>query len=244
MPPNNDVIFIQPPNDGDKIPQYKQSIVVNIFHFYIIDEIGDPRDFLDMINIIKTAEEHDTIFIYLNTPGGSLQTTIQILGAIQQCQGTVVTCLEGEVCSAGTLIFLTGDRHIVNQNCTFMIHNYSQWLGGKGNEVALRVKYSEQYFRKLAYDLYKGFLTDDEIESVMQGKDYWMDSEEVIARLNARNLNLEAVAKALQAGVNSISTERVNEVSEKVIDQETTLTMPEPKPAPKKRVKKAAPKKR
>lgn len=218
MPPKNDVIFIQPPNDGDKIPQYKQSIVVNIFHFYIIDEIGDPRDFLDMINILKTAEEHDTIFIYLNTPGGSLQTTIQILGAIQQCQGTVVTCLEGEVCSAGTLIFLTGDRHIVNQNCTFMIHNYSQWLGGKGNEVALRVKYSELFFRKLAFDIYGGFLSEDEINCMMEGKDYWMTSEMVVERLNLRN---ELLKKDIETEtINSIKTETIDAVTEKLIEQE------------------------
>lgn len=184
---NNDLIVIQNNNDCDKIPQYKQTIPVNLYHFYIIDEIGDPVTFLDLINTLKTAEEHDTVFIYLNTPGGSLQTTVQIISAMRQCAATVVTCLEGEVCSAGTLIFLAGNKHIVNPNCTFMIHNYSQWIGGKGNEVALRVKYSEQYFKKLALDLYKGFLSEDEIQSVIDGKDYWMDSEEVIERLNARN---------------------------------------------------------
>lgn len=184
---NNDLIVIQNNNECDKIPQYKQTIPVNLYHFYIIDEIGEPGMFLDLINTLKTAEEHDTIFIYLNTPGGSLQTTIQIISAMRQCAANIVTCLEGEVCSAGTLIFLAGNKHIVNPNCTFMIHNYSQWIGGKGNEVALRVKYSEQHFKKLAMDLYKGFLSEQEIQSVIEGKDYWMDSDEVIRRLNSRD---------------------------------------------------------
>ena len=229
---NNDVIVIQNNNDGDKIPYYKQTIPVNIFHYYIVDEIGEPHQFLDLINTLKTAEEHDTIFIYLNTPGGSLQTTIQIIGAIRQSDATVVTCLEGEVCSAGTLIFLVGDKHIVNSNCTFMIHNYSQWLGGKGNEVALRVKYSEQYFRKLAFDLYKGFLTDEEIETVMQGKDYWLESEEVTARLLARN-------ESPPSTVNDITSETLNKVSEKLTEDviaEAVLAvevLPKKKPAKK-----------
>jgi len=212
MADNNDLIVIQNNTEADKIPQYKQTIPVNIYHFYVIDEIGEPNEFLDLINVLKTAEEHDTIFIYLNTPGGSLQTTVQIVGAIRQCAGTVVTCLEGEVCSAGTLLFLVGDKHIVNPDCTFMIHNYSQWLGGKGNEVALRVKYSEQYFRKLAFNHYKGFLTDDEIEAVMQGKDFWMDSDEVITRLGNRNVSVTASdAKTIKSEVISLVTDNLVE---------------------------------
>lgn len=182
---NNDVIVLPNTHEDTKIPQYKQSITLNIYHFYIIDEIEEPSKFLDLINILKTAEEHDQIFIYLNTPGGSLTTTLQILSAMNQSMATIITCIEGEVCSAGTLIFLAGHKYIVNPNCTFMIHNYSQWAGGKGNELTLRVKYSEQHFNKLAYSIYSGFLTDDEIKSVLDGKDYWMDSDEIIRRLSS-----------------------------------------------------------
>lgn len=212
---NNDFIVIQNNMDGEKIPQYKQTIPVNLYHFYIIDEIGEASAFLDLINTLKTAEEHDTIFIYLNTPGGSLQTTVQILSAMRQCSATIVTCLEGEVCSAGTLLFLAGNQHIVNPNCTFMIHNYSQWLGGKGNEVALRVKYSEQYFKKLALDLYNGFLSEDEIQSVIEGKDYWMDSEEVVERLNVRN------KKIVCEDTKEIAEEAINTVVQQFISTES-----------------------
>ena len=211
---NNDFIILPNPSEGSKIPQYKQVVPVSLYHFYIIDEIGEPDSFLDLINTLKTAEEHDTVFIYLNTPGGSLQTTVQVISAIRQSRATVVTCLEGEVCSAGTLIFLSGNRHIVNPNCTFMIHNYSQWLGGKGNEVALRVKYSEHYFKKLAMDLYNGFLTEEEIQSVIEGKDYWMESDEVIERLNRRNEG------NISSDVTSVAGEAITSVSEAATHQE------------------------
>jgi ATP-dependent protease ClpP protease subunit len=231
MPSNNDFIVIQNTGDAEKIPQYKQTIPVNLYHFYIIGEIGDPTQFLDLINILKTAEEHDTIFIYLNTPGGSLQTTVQIISAMRQCSATVVTCLEGEVCSAGTLIFLAGTKHVVNPNCTFMIHNYSQWIGGKGNEVALRVKYSEQFFKKLALDLYKGFMSEEEIQSVIDGKDYWMDSDEVIRRLNARTEG--AVCEPGQLAENAI----IN-VVEQFISDNQEVEEDEPPPTQKSKSKK------
>jgi len=173
-------------NQTEVVKYYKQMIPVNIHHFYIFDEIGPVIGYIDMINIIKTAEPHDTIYLYLNTPGGDLFTTIQIISAITQSEATVITSIEGEVCSAGTFIFLSGHRHIINKNCAFMIHNYSHLVAGKGNEVMLRVKFSEVYFKKLIKDIYSGFLTEKEIEDVLAGKDLWMDSDELIKRLDAK----------------------------------------------------------
>lgn len=182
----NNMLFPQLP-ELDSIKYYKQSLQVSIHHFYLVEEIDEVGAFLDMINVLKTSEPHDTIFIYLNTPGGNLYTAIQIISAIRQSNATVVTCLEGMVASAGTLIFLAGHKHVVNANCTFMIHNYSHGAWGKGNEVALRVKHSEQYFNKLAHDMYGKFLTEEELNEVINGKDFWMESEEVLRRLDSAN---------------------------------------------------------
>lgn len=209
---NNNSDFMLLPNlpEDNKIPQYKQTIQVNLYHFYIITEIDQPEAYLDLINVLKTAEAHDTIFIYLNTPGGSLSTTVQIIGAIRQCAGTVVTCLEGEVCSAGTMIFLSGHRHIISPHSTFMIHNYSHWFGGKGNEVVSYIKYQEQYFRKLARDVYSGFLTDEEIDAVFDGKDFWMDSDEVLRRLGIEE----------SEDPNDVTEGKIAELTEQLIDDE------------------------
>lgn len=182
---NQDIAFLPLlDSNNNQIKHYKQVIPISVHHFYITDEIGDTDKYFDLINTLKTSDAHDTVFIYLNTPGGDLMTTIQIISAMRQSQATVVTCLEGEVCSAGTLLFLAGERHIVNPHCSFMIHNYSHVLGGKGNEVSVKVKHYEEYFKDLANDLYGGFLTEQEINDVTQGKDIWLSSREVIKRLN------------------------------------------------------------
>lgn len=207
---NSDFMLLPSLPEDNKIPQYKQAIQVNLYHFYIITEIDQPEAYLDLINVLKTAEAHDTVFIYLNTPGGSLSTAVQIIGAIRQCAGTVVTCLEGEVCSAGTMIFLSGHRHIISPHSTFMIHNYSHWFGGKGNEVVSYIKYQEQYFRKLARDVYSGFLTDEEIDAVFDGKDFWMDSDEVLRRLGIEE----------SEDPNDVTEGKIAELTEQLIDDE------------------------
>jgi ATP-dependent Clp protease protease subunit len=194
--PNN--MMLLPSMPDDSIKYYRQTLHVSVHHFYMTKVIEEVDAYLDMINVLKTAEQHDTIFIYLNTPGGNLYTSIQIISAIRNSSATVVTCMEGMVASAGTLIFLAGHKHVVNANCTFMIHNYSHGVWGKGNEVALQVKHSEAYFKQLATDLYGKFLTAQEIEEVINGKDMWLSSDEVMSRLDANNAS-DSVAALMNA---------------------------------------------
>lgn len=180
-----DIVILQN-KDEDCIKSYRQTIPVNFYHYYINDDIGHPDRYIQMINTLKTVEEHDTVFIYLNTPGGRVDTAVQIIGAMKQCKGTVVTSLEGEVCSAGTMIFLSGTKFYVNPYCSFMIHNYSAGFFGKGNELSSQIKYREKYFKQLMFNIYDKFLTEEEIEAVIEGKDFWFSSNEVIERLKRK----------------------------------------------------------
>jgi hypothetical protein len=43
--------------------------------------------------------------------------------------------------------------------------------------------------------IYRDFFTDDEIESILEGKDYWLSPDEVTERLKKRNDKLEKQAK-------------------------------------------------
>lgn len=200
-------LFERPP-----IKHYTQTIPVNIHHFYLTGEIEDDIErYIELLNVLKTSEPHDTIFIYINSIGGNLTTTVQIINSIKQSQAHVITSLEGEACSAATMVFLSGDKQIVNENCSFMIHNYSHTSMGKGNEVMLRVEFVDKYFKKLAQNLYQGFLTEEEISSVCEGKDMWMDSEEVAHRLGL---------KKDEAGIYSIPEE---EIEEEIEESETPL---------------------
>lgn len=176
-------LLLLPQLGSDKIPNYKQVVQVTLHHFYILGVIEGPEKYLDLVHTLKTVEDHDTVFIYLNSVGGSLYTTIQIINAIQNCNGTVITCLEGEACSAATVIFLTGHKHIINDSGAFMVHKYSHGVEGKGSDVASQVKFTERYFDELAYKIYGDLMTDEEIAQMLEGKDFWFSSQEVLQRL-------------------------------------------------------------
>lgn len=198
--PGNDLLLLQAP-DSISIKCFKQVIPLTIYHFYISDVIEDHAPFYELLNTLKTAEAHDRVIIYLNCPGGALYVAIQIVNAIQTSQATVITCLDGQVCSAATLIFLAGHEYIVNKHGSFMIHNYSEGVFGKGNEIISRVKHATDWFEKLTYDIYGNFLTSEEIQGVLQGKDLWLDSDAVLERLQKNEQVSEEAEEAVEEEV-------------------------------------------
>lgn len=176
-------LLLLPQMGSEKIPSYNQVVQATLHHFYILGVIEGPEKYLDLVQTLKTVEEHDTVFIYINSVGGSLYTTIQIINAIQNCNGTVITCLEGEACSAATIIFLAGHKHVINPFGAFMVHKYSHGVEGKGSDVREQVRFTERYFDHIAYALYADLMTPEEIAQMLDGKDFWFSSDEVLERL-------------------------------------------------------------
>ena len=157
---------------------------VNVdIHYYISGPIGDAEKYIDLIDLLYSRRDGDVVYIHLNTPGGSLDTTIQILNAIEACKGTVVTIADGSVASAGTLILLSGRNIVVNPFSYIMFHDGTERMGGKLNENLKQAQFVYKFAKQLFNDVYSPFLTRKEIEDVASGKDLWFTSEEMINRL-------------------------------------------------------------
>lgn len=149
---------------------------------YISGNIGQPENYIDCFNIIRNATETDTIKIFINTYGGSLDTAIQFMRCLQETQAHIIASNEGMCASAGTLIFLSADSFEVSEHSRFMVHNYSVWLSGKGHELHTEVDFCRDWSGNLVKTVYKDFLSTDEIDQVLSDKDIWMDSEELQLR--------------------------------------------------------------
>lgn len=169
----------KPPYTGYEMPSTGK-----LYQFYLSQPIIEAEKYTHMIHQIRTAQEGDTILIFLNTPGGDLATGVQIINAMKSTGAKVVTVIDGIVASLGTLIFLAGDEYVVHDNGLFMIHNYSGYTFGKGNEQQAQLSATIKWFDSLAGDLYVPFLSQEEFELVKAGQDLWMLSDEVRTRLH------------------------------------------------------------
>ena len=168
-----------------------QRPVANIFDFYLTGNITEAKDYQDWNQILRTATENDGIVVHINSNGGEIFTAIQLMRTMQETQATVIASVEGMCMSAATLLFLTADVCEVSEHSHFMFHTYSSGNWGKGHEQLASVQADDKWARHLFNVAYKGFLDPKEIEKIIDGKDFWMNPNEVEKRLEARNKKLK-----------------------------------------------------
>jgi ATP-dependent Clp protease protease subunit len=164
--------------------QFDQTIARRIQHYYLSGPIEEPHKYVDMIQRIQLAGSEEIIYVHLNTPGGMLDTGVQIINAMQSSKAHIIVSIEANCHSLGTLIFLAADEFVVHDNCLMMIHNFSGGVFGKGNEQQSQLEAQIKWFNSLAENLYVPFLTKVELDRVVKGEDIWLQSKEIRDRLN------------------------------------------------------------
>jgi ATP-dependent protease ClpP protease subunit len=88
--------------------------------------------------------------------------------------------------SAATMIFLAAHSYEISEHSLFMFHNYSGGTMGKGGEMYDHIINERKWSEKIVHRVYEGFLTEGEIQSILDNKDIWMDGEEVIKRIESK----------------------------------------------------------
>jgi len=169
-----------------------------ILDFYLNSAIGNPEEYSEWTQILRSSTEQDVVYLHINCYGGQALTAVQLMRAMSESRATIVASVEGACMSAATFIFLMADVCEISDHSIFMFHNFSGGTIGKGNEMLAQVHHNDKWARGLMDSVYKDFFTDDEIESILEGKDYWLSPEEVTERLKKRNNKLEKQAKTAQ----------------------------------------------
>jgi ATP-dependent protease ClpP protease subunit len=167
----------------DKYTNSFSKPVAQLHEFYLSGPVLDAEEYIDWFDCIRNASEIDTIRIYINSPGGDLYTTLQFLRVMSDTDATIVTSVEGACMSAATMIFLHGHTHEITPHSLFMFHNYSAGTFGKGGEMYDQLQFERKWSENFMRAVYKDFLAEDEIQSMLNNKDIWMTSDEVAQRL-------------------------------------------------------------
>lgn len=156
------------------------------YNFYIYGEIAhEISDYVEMITTMDLAEKHDTINMYINSNGGSLETSISIIHAMLRSKATVVCHADGQVASAGTLIFFAGSSFVVYPYAHAMFHDGSTIIGGKFSENLKAATATSELVKTLCMDLYVPYFSEEEVEAILNGSDYYCDSTELSERVIA-----------------------------------------------------------
>ena len=182
----NDEILDMLTGQDKKRTYFHHRPVANVHEFYLSGEIKKSEEYIDWFDIIRNASSKDVVNIHINCYGGDLFTAIQMMRVLGECEGSVITSVEGACMSAATMIFLCADGFEVSNHSMFMFHNYSGGTIGKGGEMYDNIVHERKWSEKLLREIYANFLTEEEIGLILNNKDIWMDGEEVIKRLESK----------------------------------------------------------
>lgn len=173
--------------------------ISTVHEFYLTGEIGSADEYIEWFDAIRHASENDAVKIYINSFGGDLFTAIQFLRVLSDTAATVVCSVEGACMSAATMIFLSADHFEVTPHSIFMFHNYSGGTIGKGGEMIDQLQHERKWSERLMKEIYKDFMSAEEIKSMLENKDIWMDGEDVVKRIEAKIKKAEKPAPKAKA---------------------------------------------
>jgi len=169
---NEDIIYL------DEIMGGKQSntcwladtetFVANHYVVNIDKDVEEPHNYRDITQLLMTMGENDTATFYINTWGGDLMTTIMLIDAIRNCAGQtygIVTLGS----SAGSIIALVLDDMECVPHGQMYFHPIQSHHYGDTFDQIKRLNLLSEKQRRLMEDVYKDFLTQDEIDGLMSG---------------------------------------------------------------------------
>ena len=171
----------------------------HVHEFYLSGEIISADNYTEWFDTIRHAGDSDVVKIYINSPGGDLFTAIQFMRVLAETEATVIASVEGACMSAATMIFLCAEQFEVTPHSMFMFHNYSGGTFGKGGEMIDQLQHERKWSEGLLREVYADFLSEDEITSILDNRDIWLDGKEILARLTNKVATAKAKWEAAQA---------------------------------------------
>ena len=200
---NNTDIEMLPvfPFDKPSRLQVKET-VFNTYDYKLFGEITEVDDYFDLIDALNYASPDDEFIIRIHSGGGLLGTADVIINAIQNTQARVHGHIESLCGSAATIIFLNCHSYSISPRSEFFVHTASSGTIGKEHENYASIMFDRKRVHKMVRDAYEGLLTDQEIDNVLKGQDYYFDADELGERLENftefQQKKFEAELEALQ----------------------------------------------
>lgn len=133
--------------------------------------------------VLQKAREEDTIIFYFNSGGGSVHTLFLFLDALRNCKSKNIIAKVNFAASAAALMALFCDNIEFTMGSTLMLHNFSILLHGKSQELESSFVHFKKQFHDVMRLICKRVLSNEEIEQMINGKDFYFSGEEVVSRL-------------------------------------------------------------
>ncbi len=155
----------------------------NIAVVKIYGAIEEPMQYIDEISRLdELSKKLDVVEITLNSPGGSITTTVDIASIISNFD-YVVTIGKGEVASAAFMLWTMGNIRVVTNYSTYMAHRESYGMYGKTAEHRDAAATFGRVYEEMFEECFGDLLTDSE-KNIAERSEAWITYKDLLDRDN------------------------------------------------------------
>ena len=133
-------------------------------------------------SIVRQLKELDVdeIKVHINSYGGDVAEGLAIYNVLREHKAQVVTICDGFACSAASVVFMAGDKRVMQPASLLMIHN--AWTVAMGNAAELRKTADDiETITQASVEAYKKVATisEDEIKALMDAEKWILPKDAV-----------------------------------------------------------------
>ena len=171
--------------DSEEEEEDNLKVIDNHIYFYnditvksIADLSIEIKKLTKNLLVVNIAYDTDVeIFLHINSAGGEVFGVLSIINLIINNKVNVVTVIEGQACSAATILAMIGSRRQITENSYMLIHNLSSGFWGKMHEMEDEMK-NLTLLTKDIKKMYKTYtnITTTQLESLLK-KDLLLDAK-------------------------------------------------------------------
>ena len=156
------------------------------YRIFVTNVLEHNDEMINAVCVLEEATDLDTVHLYINTPGGSVDSALMLYNSLLETKAHTVAECSGHVASAGTMILMACDQIKVSPHTVFLFHTSSTGVFGNSSEIKNHSQFHEQWNDSLIRGIYGDFLTEPEYKEMLSyGKDILMSSEQFIERYNS-----------------------------------------------------------
>lgn len=173
------------------------------YHIRFNTEFTNPEQYQHALEVLVSADERDTIIVYLAGNGGAVDTVIQLINGLRESLANVKVVIEGPVYSGHAYLATAGRSLQALPNAYLMFHHSSglnnpslcadaKGQKDRGQDAFAKCEQSQKFHLantdKLLDEIEsKGLLTAEEVKNLKAGFDVYISAEEINSRAAANH---------------------------------------------------------
>jgi ATP-dependent protease ClpP protease subunit len=196
------------------LPKYKK------YRVYIEDFDGKKKGLHFIFNELRKAKGNDQLELRISSDGGSILEGQQFFNLIlEKFDGYTTTYLDNHGYSMGAVLFCMGAARVIYPYSDIMFHDYSHGIGGKGGDIKNYVQHTSKIMETFFNDLLvsPGFFSEEELEKMLLGHDFWMDAKEMCERSIATHVVIGDITVSANDFLKKLKKQKKEEKKQKKI---------------------------